>query len=361
VIAFSTPISIRFRLPLLFIAMLSLVGGIWTGLSRIGWDLNLSEGTPHHGAIMVGGFIGTLISLEKMIPLKSRFLFVIPCLSGSSLVFFLSGQPLIAFACLVLASTGLCSILIYYLWREKNLIYALMAAGGVCWLSGNALLMSTKFYPLAFPWWLGFGLFIITAERLELMKLLPVSARTKMVFIVLLAGYMSGILFSFHGNGSIISAVSLIGISIWLLRFDVIGISIRKSGLTRFVGTSLMCGYVAMLLTGILMLSLDTEPLAYDAVVHAFFLGFVFSMIFAHGPIILPGVLGIAAKPYHRILYAWLALLHASWIIRMFGDALLDFTIRKHSGYITTVAILGYFFTIAILTAMSQRRHAKVL
>ena len=33
--------------------MLSLVGGIWTGLSRIGWDVNLSEGAAHHGLLAV--------------------------------------------------------------------------------------------------------------------------------------------------------------------------------------------------------------------------------------------------------------------------------------------------------------------
>jgi hypothetical protein len=135
----------------------------------------------------------------------------------------------------------------------------------------------------------------------------------------------------------------------------------RKDGLPRFVAMALTCGYVSLLGTGVLMLSLDNEPLAYDAVVHSFFIGFIFSMIFAHGPIILPGVVGITVKPYHKILYLWLVLLHASWVIRICGDIILDFSLRKHSGYITALAILGYLITIASLTGMTQRRHAKVL
>ncbi|MEX2233657.1 MAG: hypothetical protein WD824_15945 [Cyclobacteriaceae bacterium] len=80
---------------------------------------------------------------------------------------------------------------------------------------------------------------------------------------------------------------------------------------------------------------------------HTFFLGFVFSMIFAHGPIILPGVLEIFVKPYSKILYAWLVLLHLSWIIRVARDIILEFQIRKISGIISTVSILCYFVTVA--------------
>jgi hypothetical protein len=351
--AVNRKLSTRFRLPFLFVAILCLFVGLLTGLNRIGWSVSLSGATSHHGAIMVGGFLGTLIGLEKVIPLKRKFLFFIPFLSGSSIVFFLAGQSLTSFVCIVIASAGLCIVLIYYLYREKSIIYALMAAGAACWLVGNLLLMTTSFYPMSFPWWLGFGLLIVTAERLELSKFLPVRFRMKALLVGLLAAYVCGLLLSFHGAGVFISAASLVGVAIWLLRFDIIGISMRKDGLPRFVAMALTCGYVSLLGTGVLMLSLDNEPLAYDAVVHSFFIGFIFSMIFAHGPIILPGVVGITVKPYHKILYLWL--------IRICGDIILDFSLRKHSGYITALAILGYLITIASLTGMTQRRHAKVL
>jgi hypothetical protein len=47
--------------------------------------------------------------------------------------------------------------------------------------------------------------------------------------------------------------------------------------------------------------------------------GFVFSMIFGHAPIILPSVLGIAL-PFHRTFYAHWALLHLSLVLRVGGD-----------------------------------------
>ena len=78
----------RIRLPFLFLAAASLIFGLWTGLNRIGWNLHMSGASMHHGAIMVGGFLGTLISLEKIIPLKRKFLFAVPTMSGASLLSF---------------------------------------------------------------------------------------------------------------------------------------------------------------------------------------------------------------------------------------------------------------------------------
>src|SRR5690606_28414698 len=162
----------------------------------------------------------------------------------------------------------------------------------ICWLTGNVLLLTREFYPMAFPWWLGFGLFIITAERIELMKFLPVSKTSKQWLVLLLGLYIVGILLSFHGIGRSISGISLVAVAVWLLRHDIIPVSIRKEGLPRFVAIALICGYIAMMFTGAFFIALNQQPMSYDAIVHTFFLGFVFSMIFAHGPIILPCVLG---------------------------------------------------------------------
>lgn len=350
-----------FRLPFVLLAMLCLVLGLWSGLNRIGWDLGILSLTMHHGAIMVGGFLGTLISLEKIIPLKRKWLFAIPIASAASVMFFILNQPLISFYCLVLASAGLCGIFLFYLLKEKNLIHVLMLGGSICWLTGNLLLIAAKFYPMAFPWWVGFMLLIIVSERLELMKFLPVTSRQKFVLVLCLIAYVAGTLFSFHGLGNIISGLALIAISAWLLRSDIVVISIRKTGLQKFVAIALLCGYIAVMFTGVFYISLADQPYAYDAVAHTFFLGFVFCMIFAHGPIILPGVLGISFKPYHPLLYVWLFFLHASWIIRVVGDLLLSGEIRKLSGMISASAIISYFVTVATLTFLNQTRHAKVL
>jgi hypothetical protein len=350
-----------FRLPFLFLAMLCLLVGLWSGLTRIGWDLGLLPLTMHHGAIMVGGFLGTLISLEKIIPLKRKSLFAIPVVSAASMLFFALNEPLISFYCLVLASAGLCAVFVYYQLKEKNLIYLLMAGGSICWLIGNIALISKRFYPAAFPWWLAFALLIIVSERLELMKFLPITKRHKLTLVLLLMLYLAGIMFPFHGPGNIISGAALVAVSLWLLRNDIIGIALHKKDLPKFVAVALMCGYIGMMFAGVLSIAFRDQPYAYDAVVHTFFLGFVFSMIFAHGPIILPGVLGISFKPYHPLLYVWLFFLHLSWVMRLAGDLVLSTETRKLSAMMSATTIFCYFLTMAISIFAYQSRHAKVL
>ncbi|HET6541194.1 MAG TPA: hypothetical protein VFG46_11955 [Chryseolinea sp.] len=347
------------RLPFILFAILCLLTGLWTGLSRIGWDIFISPGSAHHGAIMVGGFLGTLIALEKIIPLKKPTLFAIPLVSASSVVLFNLNQPFFATLLLILASIGLTGVFLHYLKRERSLIYGLMVAGSLQWLIGNVMLLTKQFYPLAFPWWVGFILFIIISERLELMKFLPVSKSKKNLFVVFLILFIVGVLISFHGVGNIIAGISLICISLWLMRNDLIGITIRKNDLPKFVAISLLAGYTALLLAGILFITFSNEWLAYDAIVHTFFIGFVFSMIFAHGPIILPGVLGSSIKPFHKILYVWLFLLHSSWLLRIFGDAFVNLPLRRMSGAMSAIAILAYLITLFLQFKNADKSHIR--
>lgn len=348
------------RLPIIFFAMLCLLAGLWSGLNRIGWNLFLLPITAHHGAIMVGGFLGTLIILEKIIPLKKNILYLIPILNAVSVIFFFTNQPKIAICILVSSSTALSFVFLYYFRSQRTMTYMLMLLGAICWLIGNILLLTKFFYPLAFPWWAAFALFIIAAERLELMRFLPVSKLSKSIFIFILLSFIMGVLFSFHGMGNIICGLSLIAASLWLMRNDLIGINLKKSDMPKYIAITVLTGYVALLLTGIFLLALSDRWLNYDAVVHSFFIGFVFSMIFAHGPIILPGIMGISVTSFSKILYVWLTLLQLSWGIRIFSDVLMELEIRKISGLLSALAILGYFFTMAVLTIRSQQQAKKI-
>lgn len=350
----------RESLPVVFFAFASMIIGVLAGLARIGWDLPFYAIVPTHGAIMVGGFLGTLIALEKVIPLKKRYLYAIPVLSGLSVVSFLFGLAHIGYILLIAASTGLCIVFLIYLITNPSLIYAMMLCGAACWLTGNILLFNTNFYPLALPWWMAFILSIICSERIELMKFLPVTQGNKNFFAVFLLIFIGACTQSFHGTGSIVSGTTLAVICIWLLKFDIIGVSIKKQGLTRFVAVALLTGYFALLLTSLFLLLFNLQPLYYDVIVHLFFIGFVFSMIFAHGPIILPGVLGVSVKPYSRLLYLWLAMIHVSLAMRVIANIMLLMEIRKISGMLTGAAILGYFATMAFLVITQTRQHGKV-
>ena len=139
------PMTNFFRLPFLILAIISLLTGLATGLNRMGWDLNVVNTSLHHGAIMVGGFLGTLISLEKVIPLKNRSLYLIPMLSGMSVIFFFCGMPQISFIFLMLASAALTGVFLYYWLKERNIIYVLMVGGALRWLVMVSTAMDRKY------------------------------------------------------------------------------------------------------------------------------------------------------------------------------------------------------------------------
>ena len=112
----------------------------------------------------------------------------------------------------------------------------------------------------------------------------------------------------------------------WLLAFDIARRTVRKSGLTRYIAASLLAGYFWLGVAGLLGLRFggETAGLHYDAFLHSIFVGFVFSMILAHAPIILPAVTGLPLA-FHRGFYVPLALLQASLALRVVGDLLAVF------------------------------------
>jgi hypothetical protein len=87
------------------------------------------------------------------------------------------------------------------------------------------------------------------------------------------------------------------------------------------MAVGLLTGYAWLGFGGLaaLVSGVAAPGLVYDATLHAVFLGFVMSMVFAHAPVIFPAILG---RPlvYAPRFYAHLVVLHASLILRMVGD-----------------------------------------
>lgn len=68
----------RFPLPFLFLAILGLLAALWAGLMRLGWSLPAL--TPSlamlHGPLMISGFLGTLIALERAVAIKLKWMYL---------------------------------------------------------------------------------------------------------------------------------------------------------------------------------------------------------------------------------------------------------------------------------------------
>ncbi len=348
------------RIPFMLAAVFNLIAGIWAGLIRLGWDLPLTPIAVHHGAIMVGGFLTTLIALEKVIPLKRKPAFFVPVISALSLIMVIPGYFHAGLYFLLAGSVGLFIIHAYYLYlHPRDLSIILMMIGAGCLIVGNAMLVQKQFYPAAFPWWMGFLLFTITAERIELSKFLPVSSKMKYLLLGFMALFLLGVIIPFHGIGKYLSAVAMICIAVWMLQHDVMRIGLKKAGLTRFSSVALLFANGWLIINGVLLIVMPDTAYSYDTLVHSFFIGYALAMIFAHGPIILPGVLGITSKPYHPVLYGWLFLVQGSLLLRLIADSLISTEWRKISGILTGAGILLYFVSLVVLV-IKERQHAKV-
>ena len=82
----------------------------------------------------------------------------------------------------------------------------------------------------------------------------------------------------------------------------------------------------------------------YDATLHAVFIGFVISMVFAHAPVIVPSVLGLPLE-YRPAFYLHVGVLHISLIVRVVGD-LVDRLGRWRvwGGLLNAAALLLFMF-----------------
>jgi len=195
-------------------------------------------------------------------------------------------------------------------------------------------------------WWMAFLVLTIAAERLELTRVLPRSRLGTGLFMAVLVVFAAGLLAGGLGSrvGVVLLGVSLLAMAAWLVRYDIARRTVRMRGLTRYTAACLLSGYVWLAVSGSLMLwygPVFAGPY-YDAILHSVFLGFVFTMIFGHAPIIFPAVLGLAV-PYRGSYYVHLGLLHVSLLLRVGGDLWGGWTMRQWGTGLNAVAVLLFF------------------
>ena len=160
------------RLPLRVLGFASLILGVLAGVSRLGW-VGLPPGIvqliPIHGPLMVCGFFGTLIGVERAVALGRRWAYLGPACTGTGAAALLLGAPHILGAALVtLGSAGLVAASLQVYRVHAALHTATLVLGALSWLIGNALWLTHATVYDVVPWWSGFLVLTIAGERLEL-------------------------------------------------------------------------------------------------------------------------------------------------------------------------------------------------
>jgi hypothetical protein len=351
------------RFPLILLAIFSLLAAIWAGWIRIGWPW--PPGQPLlialHGPLMVSGFLGTLISLERAVALLPRVkerpgasaaFVAAPALSGLGSLLLILGVPgWLPLALIAAGSLLLLAMMIFVARLHTALYTVVMAIGAGCWLAGNLLWLGGWPVYRVVPLWAAFLVLTIAGERLELGRILRLSRLKTRLFAALVGLLLLGLVGSLvnFDLGTRLTGLGFLGLAAWLLWNDMARKTIRQRGLPRFIAACLLSGFAWLGVGGVLYMVYGgvAAGLYYDAALHAIFLGFVMAMIFAHAPIVFPAVLGRPIR-YSPFSYIYLALLDLSLLMRLMGDLQADFTLRRWGGLFNGIAILLFLGSTAV-------------
>jgi hypothetical protein len=342
--------TVRFlpRAIMLLTVAVALLGGLGAGLARMGWQM----GSPSqnwilvHGPLMICGFLGTLICLERAVALAARYRWsiVVPLINaaGATALLLTPGAALPK-VLLTAGSLGLLAVFGLMLRLHPSREVIIMASGATSWLIGNCLWLAGQPIYQVVHLWTAFLILTIVGERLELSRVRRLTRASEYVLTFTVAVYLTGVMLTIFNLdiGIRVLGVGAVLMAAWLLHYDLARRTIRQAGLSRYIAACLLAGYVWLGFGGLIAIWKGAVYAGsdYAIILHAFLLGFVFSMIFGHAPIILPAVTGLRLS-YTPLFYGHLILLHTTLVYRMYGYLVGDFAAQQQGGLLNVIAVL---------------------
>jgi hypothetical protein len=355
-------LPVRLRVPVLVTSALALLGGLYAALLLIGATVPAPPAAIEdvHGPVMVFGFVGTVIALERAVALGRRPGLLAPLASGAGALVLLATGPSLPGK--VLAMAGAVGLLGVYraLWRRQQSVALLaQAAGAFGWYASTLLWLAGLSIADIVPWMVVFVVATIAGERLELAHVALTAPGAQRWFLAAAGALVAAATAAtvWPRAGTRLFGLTLLALTAWLAVFDVARHTVRGTALPRYVAWGLLTGYAWLALAGLLWAGAGPTGAGarYDAVLHAVFLGFTLSMIFVHAPVILPAVLR-RPLPYRPVLYLPLALLHASLLARVvIGDGMGREPVWRWSGVVNVASVLLFLGCAATLSAGARR------
>ncbi len=353
----------RLRLLVLVPAMLALLAGMWGGLGRVGVA---PLGTPAlfgqavvlHAALMISGFFGTVIGLERAVAVGRRWAFASPAASEAGALLMLLGWSASGAWLLVGAAIVFVAASVEIVRRQPVLHAQVLLVAALAWLLGNLGLATGSSMPAVVAWWFAFLVVTIAAERLEMTRLMRRRPAAQAALLVLLALLLVGAgTCAFDAVlGGVLYGAALALLGLWLAVFDVARRTVASQGLSRYMALCLLSGYFWLVVAGLAWAAMALGAPARDAALHALGLGFIVSMVMGHAPVILPAVAGVKLR-FGVAFYVPLVLLHGSVALRLAGDAWSP--AWRRLGAELNVAALLLFAATVVVAAMLGARAAR--
>lgn len=345
----------------------ALLAGLGSGLARLGWQTdNVSQNWMMiHGPLMISGFLGTLICMERAVALASRYRWsiLVPAVNAlGGIALLVAPDALLGKLLLTGGSLGLVLLFGLMLRLHPSHDMVIMTAAALCWLAGNRLWLAGVPVYQVVHLWTAFLILTIVGERLELSRVRRLSTTSVRLLTLTIVVYLAGTAWT---PFNLDAGLRLLGVGVvlmagWLLRYDVARRTIRKNGLPRYIAACLLAGYMWLGFGGLMAIwqgAVFAGP-DYSVVLHAFLLGFVFSMIFGHAPIILPALTGLQMK-YTPLFYGHLILLHVTLAYRTYGNLAGSMTVRQHAGLLNVMVVLLFLVVTVVTVWRSHVAHVR--
>lgn len=347
-----------------------LLAGVIGGLLRAGVAFPLPAGQAWPGAavaahafLMMSAFIGTVIALERAVVLKGRLAFAAPLLSALSGLLMLAGAGDPAAWAALAAAFAFIAVNVRLVERQPAPHTVLLLAGATAWLVGNVLLALHSPTYAVVPWWFAFIVLTIAAERLEMTRLMRRRRGAGGMLYACLAALLAGAA-AFPvapAWGGLVFGAALVCLAVWLLAFDIARRTVFAHGLARYMALCLLPGYAWLAVAGAAWIATAFGIPARDTALHALGLGFVFSMMLGHAPVILPALARVKLQ-FGGFFYVPLVLLHASLVLRLAPAGRLDLGAAGNAAAIAlfaaTMAGAALLWRLRHPPRPSSRRHA---
>jgi hypothetical protein len=345
----------------------SLVAAIAGGLVRAGVSVPqgwagtwLTPAVAAHAFLFICSFMGTVIGIERAVAVRRRIAFAAPLASALAGAAMLAGADGPARWLAATASAAFVAVNVLVVARQRATHTALLLIAALAWLAGNLAFAFAAPAATVVPWWFSFLILTIAAERLEMTRLMrrrPGASQALGAIVgAMLLGCAAGAVSP--RPGAALFGSSLVALAVWLLCFDIARRTVRGAGLSRYMAVCLLLGYGWLAVAGMAWVAGALGPPWRDTALHALAIGFVFSMMLAHAPVILPAIARIKLS-FGAYFYVPLALLHASLALRLLWGAR-DATALASGAAGNALAIVLFAVTLAgAAIAWHRRRGAS--
>ena len=341
----------------------ALAGGVLragAGLPAFAEGAVIGRAVVAHAALMMCGFLGTVIAIERAVAVKLRSACAAPVVSGLAGALMLGGHAEIAAWMWAFAGLVFVGVNVVVVMRQPAQHTVLLLVGALAWWVGNLVHAVGLGGEAVLPWWFAFLVLTIAAERLEMARLMrrqpATQASLQAILLALVAA--AALTAAEPVAGGLVFGAALVALAAWLGLFDIARRTALAHGLSRYMAVSLLAGYAWLGIGGAAWAGMVIGLPVRDLALHALGLGFVMSMVMGHAPVIVPAVARVKLLFGHWF-YVPLVVLHASLLLRLLAG-LFDAELARTGAILNVVALALFVLTLAGSAVAWRTREAKL-